>query len=527
MTSLRSLRGSTSLIGALALIGLGLACTSSATGPTGLRSASQRITDEAIGEDLALIRTWQQRSDVIAASESKDPARRYLVAKAGAWLKLTRDEYWANDRGKIIDESLGEAIRIMAVLVDRDVYEVEKSTKLIADTRKVRPDLWTEVERFKAHPRFDLVAEEVAQLEVELVRAGHDQEAGASCSAEPHYKSAGEISAYVDSVLKVAPPPKPVVVPPPVVPMPEPVIAPDRDGDGVPDALDCCPNTPKGKAVDARGCPEPTQQTVTVLEGVEFATDKFVLRTTSRMILDSVVTELLRRPTIPVEVSGHTDWVASDSYNLTLSTNRAKAVRQYLVTKGVNGDRITAVGYGESRPRDTNETREGRQRNRRVELTWQLPVQLDLLPSCAEVPQQSQTPPPTEPDATSVTPPAQTMGENTSMLLDQVVFPSASIALRQAARTRLMNIARQIQSREAFLLELSGHADDVGDTDSNLALSLARAYRVRAYLIELGVPISRVVVRGYGSDRPLVDSRSESARARNRRVELSIRPVGY
>jgi outer membrane protein OmpA-like peptidoglycan-associated protein len=162
-----------------------------------------------------------------------------------------------------------------------------------------------------------------------------------------------------------------------------------------------------------------------------------------------------------------------------------------------------------------------------VELTWQLPVQLDLLPSCAEVPQQSQTPPPTEPDATSVTPSAPTMDENTSMLLDQVVFPSASIALRQAARTRLMNIARQIQSREAFLLELSGHADDVGDPDSNLALSLARAYRVRAYLIELGVPISRVVVRGYGSDRPLVDSRSESARARNRRVELSIRPVGY
>lgn len=527
MTRHRSLRGTTTLIGALALIGLGLACSSSAAGPTGLRSASQRITDEAIGEDLALLRTWQQRLDAIAADSSKDPARRYLVAKAGAWLKFTRDEYWANDRGSVIDESLGEAARIMALLVDRDVDEVEKGTKLIADTRKVRPDLWTEVERFKAHPRFDLVAEEVAQLEVELVRAGHDQEAGASCSAEPHYKSAGEISAYVDSVLKVAPPPAPVVVPTPVVPMPAPVVVPDRDGDGVPDSLDCCPNTPRGKAVDARGCPEPTQQTHTVLEGVEFATDKFVLRTTSRAILDSVVTELLRRPAIPVEVSGHTDWVAPDSYNLTLSTNRARAVRQYLVNKGVNGDRITAVGYGEARPRDTNNTREGRQRNRRVELTWQLPVQLDLLPSCADVPPQPAVAPPTVPDVTAVTPVATTSNENMSMLLDQVVFPSASIALRQAARTRLARIARQIQTREAFLLELSGHADDVGDADSNLALSLARAYKVRAHLIELGVPISRVVVRGYGADRPLVESRTEAARARNRRVELSIRPVGY
>jgi len=530
MSRLPVRRTSLRLLGALALLGLGFACTSSATGPMGLRSASQRISDEAIGEDLAMLRNWQQRLDVIAARESKDPARRYLVSKAQAWLNFTREEYWANDRGPIIEESLGEAVKLMATLVDRDVHEVERSTKLPTGTRKVREDLWTEVDRFKAHPRFDLVAAEVAQLEIELVRAGHDAAPGAACSAEPHVMTAGKLEAYVDSVLKYAPPPVvvaevPAPAPAPAVPLPPaPVVVPDRDGDGVPDALDCCPNTPAGKMVDARGCPEPTQQTQTVLEGVEFDIDRFALRSTSRAILDSVVTELLRRPAIPVEVSGHTDSIGTDSYNLTLSANRARSVRQYLVGKGVAGDRISAVGFGETRPRDSNSTRAGRQRNRRVELTWQLPVQLDLLPSCSVEPPPP--PPPTVPDVTAVTPeePAAEPRGPMGMTLDNVLFQTASIAVRQQYVSRLARVARQLRERERFVLEVAGHADDVGDPDSNFALSLARAYKVRAYLIDMGLPADRLVVRGYGADRPLVQGRTDAARARNRRVELAVRP---
>jgi OOP family OmpA-OmpF porin len=74
------------------------------------------------------------------------------------------------------------------------------------------------------------------------------------------------------------------------------------------------------------------------------------------------------RAAASVEVAGHTDAVGSDAYNQFLSEKRAEAVKAYLVGRGVPANRINAVGYGESQPRDTNDTIEGRRLNRRVEV---------------------------------------------------------------------------------------------------------------------------------------------------------------
>lgn len=508
------------LLGALALVGLGLGCSPGGKSPTGLNTAASRITDEAIGEDLARLAEWQRKLDLVSANQGRDPARRYLTAKAHAWLAFAREEYWANDRGPVVEESTAEAVRLLGILTDGSPLAVEPRTKLITDTREVRPDLWKEVERFKAHPRFDLVAEEVAQLEIELVRAGHDTAEGAACSAEPHDRRAKSLDAYVDSVLRDAPPLEPVV---PIVPVPQPPVAPDHDRDGVPDAIDCCPNTPTGRSVDATGCPEPSRETRTVLDGVEFDLDRYFLRRAARLVLDSVVTELQRRPGIPVEISGHTDSVAPDDYNQRLSENRARSVRTYLVQRGVDAGRLTAVGFGETRPRDTNGTTAGRQRNRRVELTWQLPVQLDLLPRCAVAPVVEPPAPRTRPDVTSVAPDA---GRGRALRLDIVYFETASVQLRTAEGEKLVRIAADLARRGAYRLELSGHADDVGQDEANFALSLGRGYRVRSFLMELGVPGDRIVVRGFGSTRPAVGARTDAARERNRRVELVLRPVG-
>jgi outer membrane protein OmpA-like peptidoglycan-associated protein len=73
-------------------------------------------------------------------------------------------------------------------------------------------------------------------------------------------------------------------------------------------------------------------------------------------------------PTMKIELSGHTDSDGSDTYNQKLSENRAKAVVDYLVKRGIKAERMVAVGYGESKPIDTNETPEGKQNNRRTEL---------------------------------------------------------------------------------------------------------------------------------------------------------------
>jgi len=107
------------------------------------------------------------------------------------------------------------------------------------------------------------------------------------------------------------------------------------------------------------------------LNGVNFDFDKCTLRSDAIAILDEAV-RVLNGNDIRVEVAGHTDWIGSDAYNQKLSECRANVVGEYLTGNGVSGAKISAVnGYGESRPIDTNDTAEGRARNRRTELNVQ------------------------------------------------------------------------------------------------------------------------------------------------------------
>lgn len=138
----------------------------------------------------------------------------------------------------------------------------------------------------------------------------------------------------------------------------------DSDGDGIVDVQDRCPGTPAGSKVDASGCI--VGQTLT-LTGVKFENDSAVLTEASRKILDEVAESLKNQPNVRVEIGGHTDSIGNDAYNHILSQQRAEAVRQYLISRGVSGDRLVAMGYGEFRPVASNETPEGREQNRRVE----------------------------------------------------------------------------------------------------------------------------------------------------------------
>lgn len=114
--------------------------------------------------------------------------------------------------------------------------------------------------------------------------------------------------------------------------------------------------------------PEPAAPQKLVLEGVNFDFDKATLRQEDVSDLDKNVEALKAWGDVNIEVAGHTDSMGSDAYNMKLSQQRAEAVRNFLISRGVAADRLTAKGYGESQPVADNATEEGRFKNRRVEL---------------------------------------------------------------------------------------------------------------------------------------------------------------
>ncbi len=146
-----------------------------------------------------------------------------------------------------------------------------------------------------------------------------------------------------------------------------PVVA-DADGDGVPDARDACPNTPRNYAVDERGCPIMLDEVARLTLNVQFDFDQAVVKPEFFEDIRRVADFLSENDDVVATLEGHTDNTGSDEYNQQLSERRAAAVRQVLIDRfGVNAARISSVGYGESRPVTANNTAEGRAQNRRVE----------------------------------------------------------------------------------------------------------------------------------------------------------------
>ena len=160
--------------------------------------------------------------------------------------------------------------------------------------------------------------------------------------AAPNESWFGDVLASVGVVIPLGPAPVAAVAPPPPAPAPTPA-------------------------------PPPAPAPITIdLNGVNFDFDKSTLRPDALAILGEATEILKRYPDLRVEVAGHTDSVGTAAYNQGLSERRAKAVYDYLTSNGIDSSRLAGpVGYGLTRPIDTNETKEGRARNSRTELNVQ------------------------------------------------------------------------------------------------------------------------------------------------------------
>jgi outer membrane protein OmpA-like peptidoglycan-associated protein len=139
----------------------------------------------------------------------------------------------------------------------------------------------------------------------------------------------------------------------------------DSDKDGITDSKDLCNNTVKDTPVNTVGCKKNENL---MLTGVNFAPASDALLPTSLQQLKAIAATLKHHPNIKLEIAGHTDSKGKKALNLVLSHKRATMVKNYFVSKGLNEKQITAVGYGESQPISSNQTEQGRNENRRVEL---------------------------------------------------------------------------------------------------------------------------------------------------------------
>ena len=148
----------------------------------------------------------------------------------------------------------------------------------------------------------------------------------------------------------------------------------DNDNDGIGDSADKCPNEPEtmNGFDDADGCPDTVPEKVAksfsgTMEGIQFETGSTKIKKPSFKVLDKAVAILAEFESVRVEVSGHTDNVGDAGENAKLSQGRAEAVKEYMVSKGIAADRITAKGYGDSKSIGDNATAKGKAQNRRIE----------------------------------------------------------------------------------------------------------------------------------------------------------------
>jgi OOP family OmpA-OmpF porin len=180
-------------------------------------------------------------------------------------------------------------------------------------------------------------------------------------------------------------------------PAPMPVVDPDTDGDGVNDASDRCPNTPAGVSVDAKGCALDSdrdgvvdhrdscpstfppalvdgngcyrvlEKSVNIELNIQFDFDSSRSLAAHAIEVRKVADFMAQYPSTSVVIEGHSDSMGNDDYNQRLSETRAATIANMLVEEfRVDASRVSSIGYGESKPKASNDTEAGRQRNRRA-----------------------------------------------------------------------------------------------------------------------------------------------------------------
>jgi len=201
-------------------------------------------------------------------------------------------------------------------------------------------------------------------------------------------------------------------------------------------------------------------------------------------------------PTTTAVIEGYTDEVGSDDYNLQLSQRRAESVVKSLVDKfGIAPARLTAKGYGKTRPVTDNASDAAKQKNRRI----------DAVIDCALDVKELATPP-----------------ERLCITL-KVEFATDSAEIQSRYYDEVNKVGEYMKKYPTTTALIEGHTDNVGNPALNMKLSQKRAENVVAYLVEkFGIENSRLTAKGYGSTRRIAYNNTPEGRQQNRRINAVI-----
>jgi len=339
---------------------------------------------------------------------------------------------------------------------------------------------------------------------------------------------------------------------------------PNRDFDSVQDVTDQCDNTVLGTRTEFSGCAqekvftvgyqEPKDLSPYILpeEGtpeelnlkidktkdeqsihmdiIYFASDSAALTTKTREMLVPIADQLKAAEDFYIEVIGHTDSTASAEHNRKLSLARALSVYDELINLGVPKARLVALGKGEHEPIASNDTEEGKRKNRRIEFRLQKKPDLEdtrvakdkaaaqevvETPPAVPVPgPQDVAPTPQEPQPQPIAP---------APALEKPPAVDVPPELNAQTRAMLVPIAEQLKAAQGLHIEVIGHTDSTASAIHNQRLSQARARAVYAELIKLGIDPQRLSAYGRGEDAPIASNLTEEGKRKNRRIEFRLR----
>ncbi|MCP5062921.1 MAG: OmpA family protein, partial [Ignavibacteriae bacterium] len=251
------------------------------------------------------------------------------------------------------------------------------------------------------------------------------------------------------------------------------------------------------------------QQKSFVLENVRFKFDKDILTDEAQIILTRVANVLKDYPDEKIEILGHTDNIGDDLYNMDLSERRSLSVKKYLISKGVNGDRLYTAGCGERKPITDNSTEIGRAINRRIEFR----IYDGVSSACPKSETQSDRNGAHINDA---------IENGKSLILEGVHFKFNSDELTDESTKILTNAANVLSQYPDAPVEIHGHTDNIGNDAYNKDLSLRRAISVKNFLESKGIVAKRMSTFGHGEELPIDDNGTDYGRARNRRMEFKL-----